>query len=214
MACLNRVAWIWKAKYTSTFNSLAISSDVGYEDAGQRAHVRVTARSASDFNGGAIHVHLAITNLVEPGPGEYVLTTADLLGHWYVKLAHAFQSFATGTLDIGTGKVALGRSRAAADDGMNHFPVLGVCRRGFGNRELTRAATMYSSTLEGDGDCAARSYARRGIAIAAVQPSLAGERKCAVERVALGQGVVWLRRCHSHMAQSWGEKSGQRCETK
>lgn len=47
-----------------------IRADLGHKDARVVHHAREPAAAARDGHGRAVHIHLAVANLVEPGPGE------------------------------------------------------------------------------------------------------------------------------------------------
>jgi hypothetical protein len=105
--------------------------------------------AASDLDGCAVHVELAVTDLVVPGPSESVTTVGDVLRHGY---REATRNGCQTGLHRSLWCVAVIRSRrATSDDALDDLPLrvlggLGVCC----NWELAWATTMDSSAIERD----------------------------------------------------------------
>ncbi|KAI6769720.1 hypothetical protein HG530_004349 [Fusarium avenaceum] len=103
----------------------AAVANVGDKHLRAVAHGRCTLTGAStNGDGGTVHVHLTVTNLVEPGPGEDGLAGGSV----------------TGNLEVEGGSTSAG---AVADVGVDDLPRLTLIK---GERGLATATTVVSTT--------------------------------------------------------------------
>jgi hypothetical protein len=103
----------------------ATVADVGDEHLRAVAHGRCTLTGAStNGDGGTVHVHLTVTNLVEPGPGEDGLARGSV----------------TGNLEVEGGSTS---ARAVTDVGVDDLPRLTLIE---GERGLATATSVVSTT--------------------------------------------------------------------
>lgn len=64
----NRVAWLWEIEGELLGGHARFSVVVGIENAWLFVEPIVRGSAASDLEGSAVHVHLPVADLVEPGP--------------------------------------------------------------------------------------------------------------------------------------------------
>jgi hypothetical protein len=156
--------------------------NVGDEHVGKSIQEAVRAAGTSDRNGSAVHVHLTVSDLVEPAPGEDVVASSKVLRNREVVLVR--------DLGIGaaTGQVSdLVLSRAATLDGLDDLPdrVLGRVQVG-GDRDLARATAVDSGTLEGELLSAALL-----IDVLSLTATLNGTLAREVGAISLQRAAVW-----------------------
>jgi hypothetical protein len=197
--------------------------DIGDEQLRERVEEAVVGRAARDGDGGAVHVHLAVADLVEPGPGEGGVAAGDVLGDGDVELADAVDARVVAALlcvlaPVGVlarhGEVALRLDGAAADDGVDGLPLGRVRRRGevVSQRKLARATAVLGTACELDQLGLARSDGRR---LDDVREALAGEWEAGAKGVDLHElgcslEVVGRWRVHDEMAIDCAEERGDR----
>jgi hypothetical protein len=100
--------------------------------------------SAANLNRSAVHVELAVSDLVQPRPGESVLTIGHVLGHCD---GEGSGSVASRVLL----EIACNVGRAAANNAVDDLPLRRLCGLGVcGHGELARAATVNCRTDERD----------------------------------------------------------------
>lgn len=128
--------------------------DVGDEHAGEIAAALLNGSllfgalggATLDGDGSAVHVHLTVTDAVEPGPGHGVLATADAIGDGEVEVSGDL-------VGLTAREVTLRVDGAATLNGLDDHPVgvLGrIAVRGQAN--LARTTTVGSTALEGQRD--------------------------------------------------------------
>lgn len=201
--------------------------DVGNEHVGKGVVVVVAVRATGDRNGSAVHVHLAVADLVEPGPGESSLTGLELLGDLdrvlldtvVAALARALLAVRA-AIRVGAGgrDVAGSRGGAATDHGVDDLPLGLVSRRGVlvGHGDLARTTTVDGRASEAEGGVVTSGDlgGRGARVVAGISATLAREGiGGAVERAALdlggavGRGVV-----HDHVGRGRAEEAQSHSE--
>ena len=164
--------------------------------------------AAGDGDGGAVHVHFTVADLVEPGPSEGVLAGGDTFGDGVLELAGA------GAVGVAS-DVAGSACGAATDDGVDDLP-LGAGGRSFigGERDLAGSTTMGGAADEGEGLVDANGH-DVACTLSGVNsgPLLAGEiGAVGCERAVVESGLaVWNGRAHHHVTMDAREESG--CES-
>lgn len=100
-------------------------------------------RSALDLEGSTVHVHLTVSNAVEPSPGERVLAGANAVRNGVVEFGRISHGSTTRKVTVHVGG-------AAAFDRLDDHPfgVLGRLQIG-GQTDLAGATTMGGGTLKG-----------------------------------------------------------------
>ena len=173
---LDRVTAYWE-HHIHTLGSftvgLVIKLDVGDEDiwhvsalceGGKAAWVRLGGGlpallgASSDFDGGTVHVHLTVSDAVEPSPGKSVLSRSN--ARWDLELELGC-SVSVRVL----WKVAVDVGRAASKDRVDDLElrVLGWLLVG-GKTDLAGSASVDCRTLEGQGDALAnRKHVLAGV---------------------------------------------------
>lgn len=152
--------------------------------------------AAGDGYRGAVHVHLTVADLVEPGPGESVLAGGYTFGDGVLELACA------GAVGVAS-DVAGSAGRAATYDGVDDLP-LGAGGWGLvgGERDLARSAAVGGAADKGEGLVDADGH---GVACALscvdTGPLLAGEIGAVGCEGAVVEGglAVWNGRAHHHV---------------
>lgn len=179
--------------------------DVGNEHVGEAGSAlggrALGGGAALDSDGRAVHVHLAVSDAVEPGPGEGVLAGLDALGDGVLE---GSSPGAVGVL----GKVAVDVGGTSTLDGLDDHPlgVLGGLHI-LGQGDLAGATTVDGGALEAQrvvlADVENVLLRRSGVDTGAL---LAGE----VAAVRLQRGVVegglavGVRRAHEHVSLDGG----------
>jgi hypothetical protein len=92
-----------------------LALDVGNSHVGECVEAGSVVRAAGDGDGGAVHVHLAVADFVEPGPCHGHLAVGKLLGNCEGELTGS----ALAAVFL---QVCAGRGRAASLDAVNDFP--------------------------------------------------------------------------------------------
>lgn len=189
----------------SAFRGGAGAADVGGEHIWESVEGGLIPTVTRDGDGSAVHVHLAVANLVEPGPGEGGLAGWEIVRDLESKLSGAVAVW------IG-GKVARGVGGAASDDGVDDFEraLLGGILV-VGDAELAGATTVDGAAEEAQG--LGRAERHLGAAGRVVRTSL----HLAWEVAAIaGQGrvveaviVVGLWGFHLHVGIDGREAEGQ-----
>ena len=128
-------------------------TDVGNEHVGKRLVVGLAATSTSERDGGAVHVKLAVANLVEPGPGDRAIPSRDI--------GRDREAIVKRHLEVRVVAQVARRipRRAATFNGVDDLPdaVLGgriVVRDGY----LAGASTVDSGADKGEGLCRAQGH--------------------------------------------------------
>ena len=123
--------------------------NIGDEHVGERRSVALgnliaLLGSTGDGDGRAVHVHLAVANLVEPGPREHIVASVDAFRNAELECVSTGAGWVFGQVPGGTGG-------AAALDGVDHHP-LGAGRGRFvrGQGDLARAAAMHGRAGKGE----------------------------------------------------------------
>lgn len=126
------------------FGSGALSSgQVGNEHVGKGGKSRRNtlgrslSSTAADLDGSTVHVELAVTDLVQPGPGKGVLSVGNIGGHLNGESSSAV------TIGVSRREVTSHIGRAATDNALDNFPLrlLGGLWVG-GNGELAGSAAV------------------------------------------------------------------------
>ncbi|KAI6761568.1 hypothetical protein HG531_002121 [Fusarium graminearum] len=102
----------------------AAVANVGDEHGGAVAHGRGTLGATLDGDSSTVHVHLTVTNLVKPAPGEDGLAGGSIRGNLEVERRST-------------------SSRAVTDVGVDDLPRLALVE---GQRSLARTTTVVSTT--------------------------------------------------------------------
>ena len=125
------------------FGGAALVANVGDEHVGQSGQSARATLGAGNGDRGAVHVHLAVADLVEPSPGQRVLTSRQVFGNGEVV---GIGSSSVGIVaDVASGVLG----RAATLNGVDDLPdgVL-VGLEVSGDRDLAGTTTVGSTTLE------------------------------------------------------------------
>ena len=64
--------------------ALILGCDVVDSHVGERAEGGISTATTGDGERSAVHVHLAITNLVEPGPREGIVASWNVRRNWNI----------------------------------------------------------------------------------------------------------------------------------
>jgi hypothetical protein len=132
---------------TSTSSSRTFTGNVGTKDSGKSVHKGAVILTADDFDGGTYHVHLTVTDLVEPSPSKdgravlHILGNRDikLLGAFFVRFVCTLRSVLT-TVRIFAGglDITSSFSRTSSDDTVDSVPLFGITGRSLsvGDTEL------------------------------------------------------------------------------
>lgn len=138
---------------------LALAGDIGDEKFRKVVVKSVVVGTTRNRDRCTVHVHLAISDLVEPSPGKSCIAVLHAFRNLKLKVFEAFAFIATSALSsrwssISIGsyfrKVALSGDWAATNVTVDDLPLGFVGRRRVivGYAELTRAATVNSTTSE------------------------------------------------------------------
>jgi len=135
--------------------------EIGNKHTRQALHLRVIIDAPSNVNSNAIHVHFAIADRVEPGPGEGSLTILHARWNGKVELVDAVKavsrritalvgsSVGAGSTSVRSVEIERRVRGAASFDTVNDSPVfrqLDLRRIGLvGETELARSTAMNSS---------------------------------------------------------------------
>lgn len=150
------------------------------------------AGSAGDLDGCAVHVHLTVADLVEPGPCERVCPRSDALRDGKVVRVRVRS---VGIFSKVTRSVF---RRATAFDRVDDHPFGALrCRVVGGERDLTRTTTMYSLAGEGQFLRGADGHVCDGSTRVAC--GFAGEVGTVGNERAVVGTAVWGRSGHHHM---------------
>ena len=162
------------------------------------------AGSAGDLDGCAVHVHLTVADLVEPGPCERVCPRSDTLRD---RIVVRVRVWSVGILSKITRSIF---RRATALDRVDDHPFGALrCRVVGGERDLTRTTTMYSLAREGQFLCGADGHVGDGSSRVAC--GFAGEVGTVGNERAVVGTAVWGRSGHHHMRMGCaGESSDGR----
>lgn len=159
--------------------------------------------AAGDYDGRAVHVHLPVAHVIEPGPGERVVSCSDTIrdGILEGRRIHRGGVFA---------EVAWGGVGAPTLDRVDHHPfaALGGLEV-FGEGDLAGSATVRSAALELQGLLSTDGHGRGGFrSIVAAGADLAGKvRAGSVKgKVVEGLGAVWGRVGHLHVGRGRGRE--------
>ena len=146
LTSLDRVAGVGELEILALGSGALLVGNVGDEHVGEAAEGGrdVAATTAGDGDGSAVHVHLSVADLVEPGPGEGVLASGKVFGHGNIVAVQA-----RSVLDV-LGEIARGVGRAATHDGVDDLPLAVLGRSASGDGELARTATVDGRALELD----------------------------------------------------------------
>lgn len=174
--------WSWVRELdVLALDGSASVGNIGNEDAGTVRKLGGWCGTGSliDGNGSAVHVHLAIADLVEPGPGEQRISSWGIAGDVQVEFLAAAQGAAT---DVGVDNrpcaaLIVGESSLAGS------PVVGCSTL---DREVGRAASIPGDdgfpfggaqirVVSLAGEVGAVSFKRRGYAVVDVgRPGVVG----------------------------------------
>lgn len=193
---------IWELDVGALGGGTAVA-DVGLEHVGQGREGAGRARGTGDSDRCAVHVHLAIADLVEPGPGEHVLAGGQVLGD--------VEAVLEGHLQVGVvaqvARSVLGR--AAALDGLNDLPdrVDGGLEVS-GDGDLAGAAAVDGGALEGQLLGAALGVGVDG-AVGGVGDGLAGVVAAAAFEGAAARAGEGDRVGHEDVRARGGNQSGE-----
>ena len=163
--------------------------------------------AASDGDGGAVHVHLTVADLVEPGPGEGVLAWGDTFGDGELEFAGA------GTVGVATNVAGCGGG-TATDDRVDDLP-LGAGGWGLvgGEGDLAGSTAMSGTADEGEGLIHSDGHGvARAFSFVDSGPLLAGEvGAVGCERAVVEGGLaVGNGRAHHHVSVGAGEEDGSK----
>ena len=203
VAELNRVTGVGELE-VGALGGRASVVDVGSEHVGELVDEALAAAGASDSDGGAVHVHLTVADLVEPSPGKSVLAGSQVGGDLEVV------GEGDGSLGVVTDVAGSVTGRAATLNGVDDLPdgVAGGGEVG-GDGDLARTTTVDGSALEGEGLGAALGVAV-GDAVGVVGDRLAGEVGAVGEERAVVDSAVGNRVGHEDVSASNGNQSGER----
>lgn len=161
----------------------------------------LTLRSTtSDFDGSAVHVHLAVPDLVEPGPGECVRTRSDALRDSVLIFVGASTIWVLREIASRT------PSWTASDDRVNNHPfrILGSWAVG-SEGDLARATAMDSRAFERKCLLLANSHIRDRSPRASSTLARKVGARC-FERAAVGVAIGrWCE--HDHVGVRGGQES-------
>jgi len=168
--------------------------NIGNEHGGKFFNLVLTAGKG---DGSTIHVHLTVSNAVEPSPGENSITVLDLRGNSEVEVIDTVITTAGGTFN-GSDQVTGGVGRAAVNERVDDLPVGGVLQSGsiglIGDRNLARATTVDGSVgtttkFELERLARANSHASPGAGVATDIDTVAREVGSAGVEGVLGSGT-------------------------
>lgn len=181
---------------------------IGRKHVRQTLHERLASAITGDSERSTVHIHFSVAHLVEPRPGEGVVSGSELLGNGEIILVG----------DFGTGAVShvasLSLSRTTTLNGLDDLPHrvlvgLEVCS----NRNLTRTAAVHSSSLERklllaslSVDVAGSSKVIYTRSLLAWEVGSIGKERAVIEVIlSVGDGV-----CHENVGTSQGGQARNR----
>lgn len=144
---LNGIAGLGELEILALSSGALLVGNVGNEHVGEAAEDGrdIAVTTAGDSDGGAVHVHLSVADLVEPGPGEGVLARGEISGKGNIVGVEAL--CVVGVLR----EISRSVGRAATHDSVDDLPLAVLGRSGVGgDGELARTATVDGGALEGD----------------------------------------------------------------
>jgi hypothetical protein len=178
---------------------LALARDVGNEEFRKIVVEGIVVRTTRDRDRRTVHVHLTVSDLIEPSPGEGCVAVLHAFRDLELEVLETLALVITSALSsrwssirIGSdlSDVALGSNRTATNVTVNDLPLGLVGRRRIvvSHTELTRATTMDSTTsefevivladLHGVGNASAIKSIGTTSALAGKVVTLTVERRC------------------------------------
>lgn len=166
-----------------------------------------TLLCGSDSDGSAVHVHLAIALIVEPGPGESVGPRVNGVGNGVRE-----DSSISERVGIGIFEVTAVVGRTATNDRVDDDPVRAGVRLSIGSQaDLARATGMDDTAFEAEVVGLANGHVVSGDGIVVDASAKFAREVGAIgseRRVVDSAGSIRIGRVHDHMRVSDAEKRG------
>lgn len=155
----NKLARLRESNDKASVVKFALARNIGNEEFRKAVVESVVVGTARDRDRSTVHVHLAVSDLVEPGPGEGCVAVLHAFGNLELEVFKALAlvvasalSSSWSSISVGSdlSNVALSGDWAATNVTVNNLPLGLVDRRRvfIGHTELTRATTVDSTTSE------------------------------------------------------------------